>query len=158
MNARRIMQIVEESKTIPDNKWGFPGCTYQYMKNDEQEEISPIWQHVLKHPKLVKQLKVTSDSVRLHKDRTHKTGSVDESCLMEYLGLTLLELRYLFSRYEYSNHRQGFIDTVTLFINGEIEVRKCDVEECEVMYATWPDDKACVCSGCKDDLMTMCGL
>ena len=158
MNAELIMQIVEESKTIPDDKWGFPGCSYQYMKSDEKEEISPIWQHVLKHPELVKRLKVTSDSVRLPQGRTHKTGSVDESCLMEYLNLSLLELRYLFSRYEYSKHRQCFINTVTSFVNGEIEVRVCRVEECEEAYTTWPDDKASVCSDCKDDLMEMCGL
>lgn len=161
MNTDIIMQIVEESKTIPDNKWGFPGHTYQYRKTAEREEISPIWRHVLNHPELVKQLRITTGLISLpphHKNKRFTTGEVDEDRLMEYLDLTRLELRYLFSHYEYSKHRQCFINTVVAFVNGEIEIRTCGMDECGVAYSTTPDDKACVCPECKEDLMAMCGL
>lgn len=158
MNARRIMQIVEESHSITDDKWGFPGYTYQYRKTDDKEEISPIWQHILNHPELVKQLKVTSEATKSHQYKKYIIGSIDEPCVMKYLDLTLVELQYLFSHYEYSKCRQHFINTVTAFVDGKIAIRLCSMSECNMSYSISPDDKACVCPECKEYMMAMCGL
>lgn len=176
MNAQIIMQIVKESEEISDSQLSF-GSLYTKRSNSNNPELGehvsygPIGHHVLKHPEIGKLLgaKIKSEeypyaptvSEMMKSDKKSFTTkqewlTLDGSKLEKYLGLGYEHVECLFYNSRFT--KEQFVDTVTAFVRGEIDIRKCHRDGCEIIYTFFPDDKACVCDTCKEDMLDMCGM
>lgn len=173
MNVERIMQIVRELVEIPDQQLMF-GSLYRKTSGNRWEEkgesFSPLGYHIHKHPELkqlldvnlktdeYKRIPTVSEMLKSKGPFTIRTGwwVVDSKKLKEYLGLGDEHIDCIFYNSRFTRHQ--FVDTVTAFAKGELDIRECHRDECGIVFTTDTDDKACVCPECKEDLMAMCGL
>ncbi len=152
MNTAIIRQIVEESKAIPDGMLTFKQW---YSEENGVVTMCPVGRHILNHPVLVQTLNVRYDTVRFD-HRHRKRWSLCNIRLAKYLDISEDESDFLFSNEGLT--RSEFVDKVTSFVRGQLSVKTCCVNECSRMYTTAPDDKACVCDDCKNNMLEMCGL
>jgi len=152
MNAELIMQIVEESKEIPDESLRF---NTWWCDKDGVITMCPIGHYITRHPELADLLKVTSEAMR-HANHCKKTWHINTFYLAKYLDISQSVADALFNDPHLT--RDSFVDLVERFIHGEIDIRECHGDQCYHTYITDPDDKACVCPDCKQDMMEMCGL
>ena len=174
MNKQVIMQIIRESEEIPDSQFRC-GCGYTRRSKCSHSggwiSYGPLGHHILKHPEIKELLDAIIKSEEypysptisemLKSDQKSFTVSqewltLDSSKLEKYLGLGYEHVQCLFYSSRFT--RKEFIDTVTAFVNGELDIRICRANECEVVYTTSPDDEACVCDNCKEDMLYMCGM
>lgn len=174
MNKQVIMQIVKESEEIPDPKLSF-GSLYTKRSRCPHLEASvsygPLGHHIIKHPEIRKLLGAkmkfeeypyapTVSEMMKSKEKSFTVRqewlTLDGSKLEEYLDLRYEHVGCLFYNSRFT--RKEFVDTVTAFVRGELDIRICRANECEVVYTTSPDDEACVCDNCKEDMLEMCGF
>jgi hypothetical protein len=152
MNKEIILQIVEESKEIPDSSLNF---NTWYCEEDGVITMCPIGKHVLNHQELIKKLDVSSEAM-FHKGHHKKCWHISPVRLAQYLNISDTAIDLLFNNPNLT--RDQFVELVNKFITGEIEIRECQQEHCGYVYVTFPNDPACVCDNCKEDLLDMCGI
>ncbi len=152
MNAELIMQIVEESKEMPDESLRFDTW---WCDEDGVVTMCPIGNHVTRHTELIGLLRVTSEAVS-HKHHHKRTWRINSFHLAKYLDISQAVADVLFNDPHLT--RDTFVELVEGFVYGEIDIRECQQDQCYCTYTTYPEDKACVCSYCKEYLMEMCGL
>lgn len=110
MDTKIIMQIVEESKAIPDEHWGFPD-SYAYRRMNGKHEVSPLWKHVLNHPEIEDRLQITFE---ISNEKCLHLGNIDKPRLPLYLDIAYDDVMYLF----YTDRtKQEFVDVVTEFVS-----------------------------------------
>lgn len=175
MNAQVIMQIVKESEEIPDPKLSFGSLYTQRSHSPHHEKhisCGPLGHHIIKHPEISKLLDARmkldeypyspltiSEILKSGKKSStirQEWLTLNGSKLEKYLGLGYEHVQCLF--YNSNFTRKEFVDTVTAFVNGELDIRNCHRDECGEVYTTFPSDEACVCDNCKEDMLEMCGL
>lgn len=175
MNKEVIMQIVRDLEKISDQQLIF-GSAYKTVKSTSKrfgkskEVFGPLGNHIRQHPELKKLLDVKlrfdeypyaptiSEMLNTNaKSFTIKREwwSINSAKLEEYLGLGHRHVNCLF--YNSGFTREEFVDTVTAFVNGELDILECQGEGCGAIYTTSPDTKGCVCDSCYDYMMDMCG-
>ncbi len=152
MNRKILIQILEESQKIPDKSLNFN--TWLCVE-DGKLMMCPIGQHILNHPELTGKLEVKSDAKSY--DGHHKMAwDVKIVLLSEYLDISYEATEHLFSNP--CLNRDEFVESVTEFVAGKIDIRECCHEQCCNSWATYPEDTRRVCNSCKDELLEMCGI
>lgn len=168
------MQIVKESEEITDSQFSC-GCGYTKRSkcphNKGWISYDPLGHHIIKHPEIKELLDAIIKSEEYPYSPTisemmktkRKSFTVKQewltlnlSKLEEYLGLGYEHVQCLFYNSRFT--RKEFVDTVTAFVNGELDIRSCQRDECGKVYTTSPDDEACVCENCEEDMLYMCGM
>lgn len=155
MNKHALTQIIKDSDSICDKNFG--GNMYSiFTRLDDVERVNPIWQHIVNNPELDKELDAHTQIGINKGEISYTCGIVDIDKLLEYLDINMVELKYLF--YVEYKTRNWFIETMTAFIDKEIEIRECCGEDCGCTYETVHEDKASLCDECKDYWLNMCGM
>ena len=152
MNADIIMQIVEESKEMSDESLRF---NTWWCDENGAVTMCPIGNHITRHPELIDLLKVKSEAMS-YKEHHKKTWRINTFYIAQYLDISQTVVDALFNDPRLT--RDSFVRLVERFIHGEIDIRECQEDQCGFTYITDPENKACVCPECKENLMQMCGL
>lgn len=152
MNREVLQQIVNECKAMPNESLRF---NTWYCDEDGVVTMCPVGWHISNHPELKEVLNVRLDTMS-HKGGTKKCWRVSVFDLAKYLDISYESTEVLFVT-DWQT-RKEFVETIESFVNGEIDIRKCQHSECNDTYITSPDNKACVCEYCEEILLEMCGL
>ena len=152
MNAELIMQIVEESKEVPNESLRFDTW---WCEEDGVVTMCPMGNHITRHTELIGILKVNSE-VMNYKQSHKRTWRISTFDIAKYLDISQSVADALFN--DPNLTRDSFVDLAEGFVHGEIAIRECHEDQCCRTYITDPDDKASVCPDCKEHMMEMCGL
>ena len=152
MNADIIRQILEESKEIPDEVLRFH--VWESSENGVTV-MCPVGRHLLNHPEIYEQVGAES--------RTTTYDGIKKSCrkistwkLSKYLDIELHEAYFLFNDPDLI--REIFEDNIEKFLSGAMIIRECGGEDCDDVFATYPNDRCVVCRDCKEYMLGMCGI